>query len=133
MNMNVRSEEDLFGVLTFFLRFCHFISLELKYFLRLVHFHRHELISAPCQARNQYEAVSKRSICLAYSSTLKIEAAYSSETWADFQGNTRRYILKYILLHNDLQKTRVEAGSNTSTMTLRVVGGDEMGLKKAAP
>jgi hypothetical protein len=29
--------------------------------------------------------------------------------------------------------TRVEAGSNTSTVTLRVVRGDEMGLKKAAP
>jgi hypothetical protein len=30
-------------------------------------------------------------------------------------------------------KTRVEAGSNTSTVNLRVVRGDEMGLKKAAP
>jgi hypothetical protein len=29
--------------------------------------------------------------------------------------------------------TRVEAGSNTSTVTLRVVRGDEMELKKAAP
>jgi hypothetical protein len=29
--------------------------------------------------------------------------------------------------------TRVEAGSNTSTVTLRVVRGDKMGLKKAAP
>jgi hypothetical protein len=29
--------------------------------------------------------------------------------------------------------TSVEAGSNTSTVTLRVVRGDEMGLKKAAP
>jgi hypothetical protein len=28
------------------------------------------------------------------------------------------------------QKTRVEAGSNTSTVNLRVVRGDEMGLKK---
>jgi hypothetical protein len=28
------------------------------------------------------------------------------------------------------KKTRVEAGSNTSTVTLRVVRGDEMGLKK---
>jgi hypothetical protein len=28
------------------------------------------------------------------------------------------------------QQTRVEAGSNTSTVTLRVVRGDEMGLKK---
>jgi hypothetical protein len=30
-------------------------------------------------------------------------------------------------------KTRVEAGSNTSTVNLRVVGGDEMGQKRAAP
>jgi hypothetical protein len=30
-------------------------------------------------------------------------------------------------------KTRVEARSNTSTVNLRVVRGDEMGLKKAAP
>jgi hypothetical protein len=29
--------------------------------------------------------------------------------------------------------TRVEAGSNTSTVNLRVVRGDKMGLKKAAP
>jgi hypothetical protein len=29
--------------------------------------------------------------------------------------------------------TRVEVGSNTSNMTLQVVRGDEMGLKKAAP
>jgi hypothetical protein len=35
------------------------------------------------------------------------------------------YLFRYI--------TRVEAGSNTSTVTLRVVRGDEMGLKKAAP
>jgi hypothetical protein len=28
------------------------------------------------------------------------------------------------------QRTRVEAGSNTSTVNLRVVRGDEMGLKK---
>jgi hypothetical protein len=32
-----------------------------------------------------------------------------------------------------VQRTRVEAGSNTSTVTLRVVRGDEMRLKKAAP
>jgi hypothetical protein len=31
----------------------------------------------------------------------------------------------------DLCKTRVEAGSNTSTVTLRVVGGDEMGSLKS--
>jgi hypothetical protein len=34
---------------------------------------------------------------------------------------------------NVRQETRVEAGSNTSTVNLRVVRGDEMGLKKAAP
>jgi hypothetical protein len=33
----------------------------------------------------------------------------------------------------DKHITRVEAGSNTSTVNLRVVRGDEMGLKKAAP
>jgi hypothetical protein len=31
------------------------------------------------------------------------------------------------------RSTRVEAGSNTSTVILRVARGDEMGLKKAAP
>jgi hypothetical protein len=30
-------------------------------------------------------------------------------------------------------KPRVQSVSNTSTVTLRVVRGDEMGLKKAAP
>jgi hypothetical protein len=30
-------------------------------------------------------------------------------------------------------ETRVEAGSNTSTVNLRVVRGDETGLKEAAP
>jgi hypothetical protein len=33
----------------------------------------------------------------------------------------------------EIDFTRVEAGSNTSTVTLRVVRGDEMGLKKATP
>jgi hypothetical protein len=37
---------------------------------------------------------------------------------------------RHTSLHN---RTRVEAGSNTSSVTLRVVRGDEMGLKKAAP
>jgi hypothetical protein len=40
--------------------------------------------------------------------------------------------LQNIKQHSWIQ-TRVEAGSNTSTVTLRVVRGDEMGLKKAAP
>jgi hypothetical protein len=35
--------------------------------------------------------------------------------------------------HLSFPITRVEAGSNTSTVTLRVVRGDEIGLKKAAP
>jgi hypothetical protein len=35
-------------------------------------------------------------------------------------------LLVYLLI-------RVEAGSNTSTVTLWVVRGDEMGLKKAVP
>jgi hypothetical protein len=51
-----------------------------------------------------------------------------------FVGNTEREIpipKKYatVLL---VLPTRVEAGSNTSTMNLRVVRGDEMGQKKAA-
>jgi hypothetical protein len=33
-------------------------------------------------------------------------------------------------IYQDQWNTRVEAGSNTSTVTLRVVRGDEMGLKK---
>jgi hypothetical protein len=36
------------------------------------------------QARNQREAGSKQSYCLAYSSTLKMEATCSSETSIDF-------------------------------------------------
>jgi hypothetical protein len=36
--------------------------------------------------------------CLAYSSTLKIEAMYSSETLVDFQWTTRRYISEDITL-----------------------------------
>jgi hypothetical protein len=33
--------------------------------------------------------------------------------------------------HDKINETRVEAGSNTSTVTLRVVGGDEMGSLKS--
>jgi hypothetical protein len=36
-------------------------------------------------------------------------------------------------IHTAGHSTRVEAGSNTSTVNLRVVRGDKMGLKKAAP
>jgi hypothetical protein len=32
---------------------------------------------------------------------------------------------------NSLVQTRVKAGTNTSTVTLRVVGGDEMGSLKS--
>jgi hypothetical protein len=39
---------------------------------------------------------------------------------------TIKHNLQYLLL-----KTRVEAGSNTSTVTLRVVGGDEKGSLKS--
>jgi hypothetical protein len=39
----------------------------------------------------------------------------------------------YAKLNLCMDLTRVEAGSNTSTVNLRVVRGDEMGLKKAAP
>jgi hypothetical protein len=35
--------------------------------------------------------------------------------------------------HLLVTETRVEAGSNTSTVTLRVVRGDEMGLKEKRP
>jgi hypothetical protein len=38
--------------------------------------------------------------CLAYSSTLKMEATCSSETLADFQWTTRCYIPDDIILHN---------------------------------
>jgi hypothetical protein len=45
------------------------------------------------------------------------------------------YLCALAQCHEDLYGvyTHVEAGSNTSTVTLRVVRGDEMGLKKAAP
>jgi hypothetical protein len=48
------------------------------------------------QARNQGEAGSKQ----AYSSTLKMEEARSSETLIDFQRTTWRYIRKDRTLHN---------------------------------
>jgi hypothetical protein len=38
--------------------------------------------------------------CLAYSSTLKLEATRSSETSADFQRATRRYIPQHRTIHN---------------------------------
>jgi hypothetical protein len=60
---------------------------------------------------------------LPYSSTLKLK-------WYDLP--KRR--LSSTILHNVMSYfTRVEAGSNTSTVTLRVVRGDEIGLKKATP
>jgi hypothetical protein len=37
---------------------------------------------------------------LAYSSTLKMKATYSSETSVDFQRTTQRYISEDITLHN---------------------------------
>jgi hypothetical protein len=45
------------------------------------------------------------------------------------QENTRVYygLVKY----SEQQKTRIEAGSNTSTVTLRVVEGDEKGSLKS--
>jgi hypothetical protein len=56
------------------------------------------------QARNQREPESKQSFtlvsCLAYSSTLKMEATCSSETSADFQRTTRRYISEDRTVHN---------------------------------
>jgi hypothetical protein len=40
--------------------------------------------------------------CSAYSSTLKMEAIWSSETTVDFQRTTRRYISEDITLHNPM-------------------------------
>jgi hypothetical protein len=40
--------------------------------------------------------------------------------------------LEQVVMYHKID-TRVEAGSNTSTVTLRVLRGDEIGLKKAAP
>jgi hypothetical protein len=40
------------------------------------------------------------------------------------------YRVYYVIIFLLYVCTRVEAGSNTSTVTLRVVRGDEMGLKK---
>jgi hypothetical protein len=38
---------------------------------------------------------------LAYSSTLKMEAIYSSEASVNFQRTTRRYIPENVTLHNN--------------------------------
>jgi hypothetical protein len=54
-------------------------------------------------------------------------AIYSSETSVGFQQTTRRYIPEDRTFHKHCCLFRVEAGSNTSTVTLRVVGGDEKG------
>jgi hypothetical protein len=43
---------------------------------------------------------SKQLTCLAYSSTLKMEATCSSETSVDFQRTTLRYISQGIILNN---------------------------------
>jgi hypothetical protein len=48
------------------------------------------------QARNQHKSRWQA----AYSSTLKMEAIYSSEMSVDFQQNTRRYIPEHNTLHN---------------------------------
>jgi hypothetical protein len=51
------------------------------------------------EARIQLKTGSKQSSCLAYSSTLKIEAIYLSEPCVDFQRITRRYISGDSTLH----------------------------------
>jgi hypothetical protein len=51
-------------------------------------------------ARNQHEAGSRQSSCLAYSSTLKMEATCSSETSVDFKLTTWRCKPEDITLHN---------------------------------
>jgi hypothetical protein len=49
----------------------------------------------------------------------------STKYWRELEKKLKENGVNYL--------TRVEAGSNTSTVNLRVVRGDEMGLKKAAP
>jgi hypothetical protein len=44
--------------------------------------------------------------CLAYSSTLKMETIYSSETWLDFHYITQSYITKYKIGDIDWIKLR---------------------------
>jgi hypothetical protein len=78
------------------------------------------------QATNQHEAGSKHSLqtatrfmlfsCLAYSSILKMKATCSSETLADFQRTTRRYIpedvtlsTKYFLLISYINNSFISA------------------------
>jgi hypothetical protein len=60
-------------------------------------FHLHPQGRIICQTRNQVESGSKKSSCfklvswLAYSSTFKMKATYSSETLVEFQRTIRRY------------------------------------------
>jgi hypothetical protein len=54
--------------------------------------------------------------------------------WVLLPTKTHNRTLLFVnILKQGRHLTRVEAGSNTSTVTLRVVRGDKMGLKKAAP
>jgi hypothetical protein len=49
------------------------------------------------------------------------------------RNRTHVHIQFLLTMTDTMASARVEAGSNTSTVNLRVVRGDEMGLKKAAP
>jgi membrane-bound metal-dependent hydrolase YbcI (DUF457 family) len=60
-----------------------------------------------------------------FSSSSSINHFITYVTMTSPKGIYISYLFMYV--------TRVEAGSNTSTVNLRVVRGDEMGLKKAAP
>jgi hypothetical protein len=53
--------------------------------------------------------------------------SYENCMESNFKVNTKT---QHKYMYNN---TRVEVGSNTSTVTLQVVRGNEMGLKKAAP
>jgi hypothetical protein len=46
-------------------------------------------------------------------------------------GSYQRLYNEGLFIAREIQLTRVEAGSNTSTVTLRVVGGDEKGSLKS--
>jgi hypothetical protein len=63
-----------------------------------------------CQNRCQAEPSAFTLVsCSAYSSTLKIEAAYSSETSVDFQRTARRYILEDRSLNKNIYFHRTQS------------------------
>jgi hypothetical protein len=68
---------------------------------------RHVGVSNQSKSRKQHEACRNLAACfipvsyLTYSSTLKIEATYSSETSVEFHRTTWRYIPQDRTVHND--------------------------------